>query len=95
MPVTREFFALDFPPMIVLTSAVGVASITGALMFASLRAVEWSALAPEILQSRKVQRMERKVEVKLQEVEMGIEGWVQHSWRSIRSIFSGKDDLEE
>jgi cation-transporting ATPase E len=95
LPASREFFALDFPPMIVLTSAVGVASITGALMFASLRAVEWSALAPEILRSRKVQRMERKVEVKLQEVELGIEGWVQRTWRSIRSIFSGEDDLEE
>ena len=95
IPASRTFFALDFPPMIVLTSAVGVASITGALMFASLRAVEWSLLAPEVLRSRKVQRMERKVEVKLQEVELGIEGWVQRTWRSIRSIFSGKDDLEE
>ena len=95
LPATREFFALDFPPMIVLTSAVGVASITGALMFAALRTVEWSVLAPEVLRSRQVQRMERKVEVKLQEVELGIEGWVQRTWRSLRSIFSGHDDLEE
>ena len=95
VPASRTFFALDFPPMIVLTSAVGVASITGALMFAALRAVEWSSLAPDLLRSRKVQRMERTVEVKLQEVEIGIEGWVQRTWRSIRSIFIGKDDLEE
>ena len=95
VPMSRDFFALDYPPMIVLTSAVGVASITGALMFAALRAVEWSALAPEMLQSRRVQRMEQKVEVKLQEVELGIENWVQRSWRSIRSIFTGHDDLEE
>ena len=93
LPATREFFALDFPPMIVLTSAVGVASITGALMFAALRTVEWSVLAPEVLRSRQVQRMERKVEVKLQEVELGIEGCVQRTWRSLRSIFSGHDDL--
>jgi len=95
LPATREFFALDLPPMIVLTSAVGVASISGALMFATLRAVEWSALDPGILRSRQIKRMERKVEVKLHEVEMGIEGWVQRSWRSIRSIFTGDDDLEE
>jgi cation-transporting ATPase E len=95
LPASREFFALDFPPVIVLTSAVGVASITGALMFAALRAVEWSVLAPEVLRSRQVQRMERKVEERLQEVEQGIEGWVQRTWRSIRSIFTGHDDLEE
>ncbi len=95
IPATREFFALDFPPMIVLTSAVGIASITGAVMFASLRAVEWSVLAPEVLRSRKVQRMERQVGERLQEVEYKIENWVQRSWRSIRSIFSGRDDLEE
>jgi cation-transporting ATPase E len=95
VPVSRDFFALDYPPMIVLTSAVGVASITGALMFAALRAVEWSALAPEVLRSRRIQRVEQKVEVKLQEVELGIEGWVQRTWRSLRSIFTGHDDLEE
>jgi len=95
IPASREFFALDFPPMIVLTSAVGVASITGAFMFASLRAVEWSLLAPEVLRSRKVQKMERQVGEKLQEVELEIENWVQRTWRSIRAIFSGRDDLEE
>lgn len=95
LPASRVFFALDFPPMIVLTSAVGVASITGALMFASLRAVEWAMIAPDVLRSRKVKRMERKLEVKLQEVELGIEGWVRRTWRSIRAIFTGQDDLEE
>ncbi|NNL69173.1 MAG: HAD-IC family P-type ATPase, partial [Acidimicrobiia bacterium] len=95
IPASRVFFALDFPPMIVLTSAVGVASMTGALMFASLRAVEWTVMAPQVLRSRRVQRLEQKVEVRLQEVEMGIESWLQRTWRSIRAIFSGKDDLEE
>ena len=95
IPATREVIALEFPPMIVLTSAVGVASITGALMFAALRAMDWAVLAPEVLRSRKVRSMEQQVEQRWHDVEEGIEGWLQRTWRSIKSIFVGSDDLDE
>ncbi len=95
LPVTRSFFALEFPPMVVLTSAVGVASITGALMFAALRAIDWAPLAPQLLRSRRARQMELKVERRLHEVEDGIENWLQRTWRSVRAVFSAQDDVDE
>ncbi|MEE8491135.1 MAG: HAD-IC family P-type ATPase [Acidimicrobiia bacterium] len=95
LPATRTFFALEFPPMVVLTSAVGVAAITGALMFAALRAIDWAPLAPQLLRSRRAKEMELQVERRLLEVEDGIESGLKRIWRSVRSIFVGHDDADE
>lgn len=92
LPGTRTFFALDMPSTLVLLAAVGVAAISGGIMFSALRAVEWAALIPGMLRSRKLRKVEAGVEQALQAAEAEIEGWLRRTWWSVKSIFVGHPD---
>ncbi len=48
-PISREFFELQLPRLVVLLAAVGIVAITGALMVFSLRAIGWAKQVPDLL----------------------------------------------
>ena len=48
-PLSREFFELELPALVVLLAAVGIAAITGTLMMLTLHAVGWVRTVPDIL----------------------------------------------
>jgi cation-transporting ATPase E len=92
LPATREFFALNLPSALILMAGVGVAAISGGIMFSALRAVEWAALLPEIARSRQLRRMEAEMEERLHAAEAEIAGWLRRTWISIKAIFIGGPD---
>lgn len=47
----REFFELALPPLVILLAGVGIVGLTGAVLYASLRAVGWMQLVPDLLRN--------------------------------------------
>jgi cation-transporting ATPase E len=82
-PGLRGFFELALPGFLEFMATIGIAAITGAIIFASLRAVEWSLLLPDFLRSRRVERMEAR----LQRFDQDLDTWLQRTWRQIKALY--------
>ncbi len=82
-PSLRSFFELSLPDFLEFMATIGIAALTGAIMFAALRAVEWSLLIPDLFRSRRAQR----IEARLRRMETDVESWVERSWRQIRELY--------
>ena len=82
-PTLREFFELSLPGFLEFMATIGIAAITGAIIFASLRAVEWSLLLPEFMRSRRVARMEAR----LRRIDQDVDTWLQRTWRQIKDLY--------
>ncbi len=82
-PGLRSFFELSLPDFLEFMATIGIAAMTGAIMFAALRAVEWSLLVPGLLRSRRAERLEAR----LRRMETDVESWVERTWRQIRELY--------
>ncbi|MBT8250341.1 MAG: HAD-IC family P-type ATPase [Acidimicrobiia bacterium] len=82
-PGLRNFFELSLPDFLEFMATIGIAAMTGAIMFAALRAVEWTLLVPGLLRSRRAERLEAR----LRRMETDVESWVERTWRQIRELY--------
>ncbi len=82
-PGLRNFFELSLPDFLEFMATIGIAAMTGAIMFTALRAVEWTLLVPGLLRSRRAERLEAR----LRRMETDVESWVERTWRQIRELY--------